>query len=79
MIEYPPHYERLVWDYNYTNQNAVALDKGDWNFLFFYKNVHKQLSILNRTSMNIFSKFILNKLVLITKIHLGLHQISKIK
>ena len=71
MIEYPPPYKRLVWDYNHANQNAIALDKVDWDFLFFYKNVHKQLSILNRTLMKFFSKFILNKLVLITKIHLG--------
>ena len=56
MIEYPPPYERLVWDYNYANQNAIAkaLDQVDWNFLFFNKNVHKQVSILSIIWMNIF-------------------------
>ena len=51
MIEYPPPYERLVWDYNHANQNAMvkALDQIDWNFLFFNKNVHQQISILNKT------------------------------
>ena len=34
-----------------------------WNFLFFNKNVHEQVSILNRTLMNVFSSFIPNKLV----------------
>ena len=31
MIEYPPPYERLVWDYNHANQNAIAkaLDQVD--------------------------------------------------
>ena len=50
MIEYLSPYECLVWDYNRTDQNAIAkaLDQVDWNFLFFNKNVHKQVSILNR-------------------------------
>ena len=65
MTSYPPPYERLVWDYNHTNQNAIAkaLDQVDWNFLFFNKNVHKQGSILNRILTNIFSNFIPNELV----------------
>ena len=65
MIEYPSPYEHLVWDCNHANQNAIAkvLDQVDWNFFFFNKNVHKQDSILNKTLMNIFSNFILNKLV----------------
>ena len=55
-IEYPPPYERLVWDHNRANQNAIAkaLDQVDWNFLFFNKIVHKQVSILTRTLMNVF-------------------------
>ena len=59
MIEYPPPCERLVWDCNHANQNAIdkALDQVNWNFLFFNKNVHKPVSILNRTLMNVFCKF----------------------
>ena len=65
MIEYPRPYECLVWDYNHANQNPIAkvLDQVDWNFLFFNKNIHEQVSILTRTLMNIFSNFIPNKSV----------------
>ena len=57
MIECPSPYECLVWDNNHANQNAIAkaLVQVDWNFLFFNKNVHKQVNILNRTLMNIFN------------------------
>ena len=56
MIEYPPPYERLVWDYKHSGENAIAkaLDQVDWSFLFFNKYVHEQVSILNRTLMNVF-------------------------
>ena len=42
---------------------AKALNQVDWNFLFFNKNVHEQVSIVNRTLMNTFSNFNPNKLV----------------
>ena len=60
MIEYPPPYERLVWGYNAI---AKTLDQVDWNFLFFDKNIHEQVSILNRTLIKAFSNFIPNKQV----------------
>ena len=65
MIEYPPQYDCLVWNYNLSDQNAIAkaLDQVDWNFFFFDRNVHDQASIFNRTLMNIFSSFIPSKLV----------------
>ena len=46
MIEYPPPYEHLVRGNNSADQNAIdkALDQVDWNFLFFNKNIHKQVS-----------------------------------
>ena len=36
IIEHPPQYERLVWDYKCSDQNAIAkiLDQVDWVFLF---------------------------------------------
>ena len=34
-----------------------------WRFPFFNKNVHQQVNIFNKTSMNIFSSFIPNKYV----------------
>ena len=42
---------------------AKALDQVDWSFLFFNKNVHEQVSILNRTLINVFLNFIPSKLV----------------
>ena len=65
MIEYPLPYKHLVWDYKHSDKNAAAkaLDQVDWNFLSFKKNVHEQVSILNRTLINVFSNFIPNKLV----------------
>ena len=56
MIEYPPQYEHLVLDYKHSDENAITkpLDQVDWNFLLFNKNVHEQVSILNRTLMNVF-------------------------
>ena len=58
MIEYPPPYKCLVWDYGCADQNAIAkaLDQVDWNFLFFNKNVDKQVNILNRTLMKLYTK-----------------------
>ena len=65
MIEYPPPYERLVWDYKKANADSIqkALEKTDWGFLFSNKTVHQQVKILNNTLMNVFSNFIPNKLV----------------
>ena len=42
MIEYPPAYEWLVWDYKHSDENALpkALDQIDWDF-FFNINVHE--------------------------------------
>ena len=51
MIQYPPPYECLVWDYTHSDGKAIAkaLDQIDWSFLFSNKNIHEQVSILNRT------------------------------
>ena len=53
MTEYPPLYERLVWDYKKTNIDSIqkALGQTDWKFLFSYKSVNQQVKILNNTSM----------------------------
>ena len=58
MIEYPPPYKCLVWDYGRADQNAIAkaLDQVNWNFLFFNRNVDKQVNILNRTLMKLYTK-----------------------
>ena len=56
LLQIPPTYEQFVWDYIHSNENALAkaLNQVDWNFLFFNKNVHEQVSIVNRTLMNTF-------------------------
>ena len=65
MIEYPPPYERLVWDYKKVNIDSIqkALEKINLRFFFSYKSVHQQNKVLNSTIMNVFSNFIPNKLV----------------
>ena len=42
-----------------------AIYKVNWEFLFFNKSVHEQVSIFNNTLMNIFSSYILNRFVTI--------------
>ena len=57
IIEYPVPYERSVWDYNKSN------DRIDWKAIFNTKSFQKQVSIFSKTLLNIFSNFILIKLV----------------
>ena len=66
LLQIPPTYECFVWNYKHFNENALAqaLNQVDWNFLFFNKNVHEQVSIVNRILMNTFSNFNPNKLVI---------------
>ena len=65
MIVYPPLYERLFWDYKRAKTDTIinSINQVDWKFLFFNKNVQKQVYIFNKTLMNIFSNFIPNKYV----------------
>ena len=64
-IEYPPPYERLVWDYNRANVEGIkkSIESVNWEMMFNNKSVHKQVSIFNEILMNIFSNFTPNKLV----------------
>ena len=65
MIEYPPPYDRLVWDNKKANIDSIqkALKKTDWKFLFSNKSLQQQVKILDNTLMNVFSNFIPYKLV----------------
>ena len=47
MIEYPPPYERLVWDYKKANIDSIqkALKEINWRFLFSNKSVQQQVEI----------------------------------
>ena len=64
-IEYPPPYERLVWDYNRANVEGIkkSIESVNWEMMFNNKSVHKQVSIFNEILMNIFSNFTPNKFV----------------
>ena len=65
MIEYPPPYERLVWEYKRANVSAInaALNQVVLEFLFSNKSVNQQVNIFNRAVMNVFSNFISNKFI----------------
>ena len=64
-VEYPPPYERLVWNFKKSNNDVIrkAIELVNWNFLFSNKSVHEQVTIFNQTLMNIFSNYIPNKLI----------------
>ena len=64
-IEYPPPYERLVWDYRKTKIESIQkwVKSVNWETLFNSKTVNKVVSIFNKTVKNIFSNFFPNKLL----------------
>ena len=55
MIEYPPPYKQLVWDYKKANIESIhkTLGQINWRFLFSNKSVHQQVKILINTLMNV--------------------------
>ena len=64
-IEYPPPYEWLVWDYRKADIESIqkSVKSVNWETLFNTKTVNKQVSIFNKTIINIYSNFAPNKLV----------------
>ena len=64
-IEYPPPYERLVWDYRKANIESIqkSVKSVNCKTLFNNRTVNRQVSIFNETIINIFSNFAPNKLV----------------
>ena len=55
-IECPLLHERLIWDFKRTDVNIIttAINQVDWEFIFSNKDVHQQMSIFNKTIINIF-------------------------
>ena len=65
IIEYPPPYQQLVWDYKKANIENIkkSLESVNWETLCNNKSVNTQVCIFNETIMNIFLKFVPSKLV----------------
>ena len=65
-VEYPPLYERLIWDYKNADISSInrAIDIFDWVNSFKGKNVHEQVHFFNKTILNIFHNYIPDKAIL---------------
>ena len=64
-VEYPPPYQRHVWNYAKANKDAIlsALQNVDCHRLFAKKTVHQQVNLLNDIILNIFTNFVPNKVI----------------
>ena len=67
IIEYPPPYQRLVWDYKRANVNSIkqALYQVNWSTILLNKDLHQQINILNSMILNIFTNYVSNKVITI--------------
>ena len=63
-INYPPPFKRLVWDYKKVNSVCIkeTLRTVNWDALFHLKSVHEQVNVFD-VVINIFSNFVLNKII----------------
>ena len=64
-VEYPPPYQRHVWNYAKANKDAIlsALQNVDWHRLCAKKTVHQQVNLLNDIILNIFTNFVPNTVI----------------
>ena len=60
---YPPSYMRLVWHYQQANTDIIkqTIELLDWEKGLSNLDVNKQVSVFNKTIMNIFENFVLHK------------------
>ena len=67
IIEYPPAYQCLVWDYKRANINSIkqALYQVNWSTILSNKDVHQQVNILNSIILNVFTNYVSNKVITI--------------
>ena len=65
-VEYPPLYERVIWDYKNADIPSInrAIDIFDLGNSFEGKNVHEQVHFFNKTIQNIFHNYFPNKTIL---------------
>ena len=61
----PPPYKRRIWDYSNANIDRIkkCLLEMDWNQLFYRLNVDQMAIVFTDTVLDIFSKYIPNKVV----------------
>ena len=66
-IFYIPPYERHIWHYKHANTDMIskAIQGFDWDKAFLDNGTEEKASILTKTTVNIMSNFILNKIVTI--------------
>ena len=64
-LEYPPLYERLVWNYKNVDSQSFnkAIEMLNSEKLFQNKNINDQLKLFNETIVNIVSNYIPNKCI----------------
>ena len=62
-VPLPPAYVREVWDYQKANIENIkkAISNFDWNKVFGNLSVDEKVEFLNKTLLNIFRHYILNK------------------
>ena len=74
IVEYPPPYQRLVWDYKRANFNSIkqGLYQVNCSTILSNKDVHQQVNILNSIILNVSTNYVSNKVItMMIKIHLG--------
>ena len=64
-IEYPPPYERVVWDYNKANTELIqrAIDLVNWENIFANLDIESKIISFNDIIMNVFSNFCPSKTI----------------
>ena len=66
LVEYPPPYHRLIWDYS--NANILDIRKSissiNWSHLFSDNHIDIQLSIFEECVLKVFKNFVPNNYVI---------------
>ena len=59
-IDFPPPYERILWDYNKADNTMInqCIQQFNWDIAFLGKSIEEQVKIFNDTVLNIFSNFV---------------------
>ena len=64
-IDYPPPYQRLIWDCKKADSTKIrkALDMVNWERLFDEKDLNAQVIALNETILNVFRNYVPSKYI----------------